>query len=167
MNFTKISLIAVVLGTLVASTGMAASRASKKIGIGMGFLSDPVPSITSYQLKYNLTPMFQLAAAYGKAGENVTSMGANLKAFVIPSWNFSPYVGAGYTHATVKGEFTLGGSDVDSIDEATSVIYASVGIDHQSNIGFNVGVGANFTLTPTELKDALPMVPHFYFGWFF
>jgi opacity protein-like surface antigen len=167
MNFKKSLLLAAIVGLSFSVSAEASSREKKKIGIGAGFLSEPVPSIMSYHLKFNAMKWLQIGGGYGKVGSNLTSYGVNAKAFLMPSWNFTPYVGGGFTYAKVSGDFTINGETVGTLDEKANVIYASAGLDHQSNLGFNIGAGANFIFSPTELKDVLPFVPHVYFAWFF
>ncbi len=148
-----------------AAPSQAASRASKKLGISWAVLGDPVPSVSSWQLKYNLTPMFQIFAAYG--GGIATTYGGGVKAFLIPSWNFSPFIGGAYSMASVSGSFTLNGQSITLSGSEASVVTASFGVDHQADIGFNIGAGINYIFTPTELTDLIKILPHFYFGWVF
>jgi opacity protein-like surface antigen len=138
-----------------------------KIGVGMAFLGDPVPSVSSYQLKYNVSKYLQVLGSYGKAGSLVTSYGAAAKVFLIPAWSLSPYVGAGYGYAKVSGNFTLGSNTIDVPEDSLTSIVASAGIDHQAFIGFNVGAGVNYVIKPSQISDAFSIIPYFHFAWFF
>jgi len=164
MKLLKLLVISAIIFT--GTTSFAASRANKKIGIGIDFAGDPVPSLMSYQIKYNLMPFLQLTGGYGSVG-SVTSYGLSAKAFVLPSWNFSPYVGAGFSRATNASSFSLGGSTVNSPSQSLNVIAVAAGVEHQSNIGFSFGAGINYFITPDTLKNVISMLPHFYLAWFF
>jgi opacity protein-like surface antigen len=161
------------------SSAEAQSRAKNKVGFGVGIISDPVPSILSYQVKYNTAPWLQLMASYGSikaagtvgeggvASGSVTSYGASARAFLLPTWSLSPYVGAGYSFSKISGNFTMGGESINSTQDKLNVIVASAGIDHQAFVGFNIGAGINYVISPAVISDAIQMIPHFYFGWFF
>jgi hypothetical protein len=165
---------------LDSSSAFSKGREMHKWGLGFGILSDPVPSFVSYQLKYNLKPWLQLMGSYGgisssvpgttpgtSISSSVHTFGAAAKVFVIPSWDLSPYVGAAYSYSKVSGAFSLSGSTIDSSSGNLSVIVASVGIDHQAGIGFNIGAGINYVLSPSVLSNVLSMIPNFYMAWFF
>ncbi len=170
------------LGAMVCGNqAQAQSRKANRLGLGLGVLSDPVPTLISYQVKYNLMPWLQLGAGYGSikaaaaldpttgaaVGGGVTSYGASVKAFLLPSWSFSPYVSAGYSMTKIEGAFTLSGKTVDSASDKLNVMVVGGGLDHQAYIGFNIGAGVNMIMSPSDISDVIKMLPHVYFGWFF
>lgn len=162
-----LKLSAAIFCLATASSSYALSRPQKKFGIGYGVISDPAPSLTAYQIKFNLTPALQLDGGYGKVGIYAKSYGISAKYFLISSWNFSPYVNAGYSLTKINGAFTVAGQTVNIPVGNQHVIYAGAGIDHQSNIGFNFGAGFNYFFSPSILKAKLPLLPNLYVGWFF
>ncbi len=168
---------------LVSSASFAQSRGKSRFGLAMGILSDPAPSIIAYQAKLNLTEWLQIHVGYGSitatgsgstvdgvassGSGTVTTMGAGAKIFLLSGGNFSPYVGGGYSLINATGDFAINGQTIATGSGKLSSTYASVGLDHQANIGFNIGAGVHYFFTPTELKTVVKYLPHVYFGWFF
>jgi opacity protein-like surface antigen len=172
------------LALCASQAAWSQSRANNRVGLGLGILSDPVPSLISYQLKYNIVPALQVGVSYGSvsasgssidpntglatgASGGVTTYGVSAKAFLIPSWSLSPYVNAGFARTKIDGSFSIGGSTVSSASGSLNSIVAGVGLDHQAFIGFNIGAGVNYIIAPSEISDAVKILPHVYFGWFF
>ena len=86
-----------VLTTPAASDAAASSRSSKRIGVGIGLITEPFPSLLGYTLAYNLSNKFRVTGGYGSVsatGSNfnldVKTYGLNLKYFPL-DWNFAPF----------------------------------------------------------------------------
>jgi len=173
-----IKIFVVIFITIISVSSFAQGRSKNKLGVAINFVGDPFPSLVSYQLSYNLMHWLRAGVSYGKfnfastdagpdsASGSITSVGVSAKVFVLPSWNLSPFVGAGYSYGKGTGTFTIGGESLNSAENLTTIV-GSVGIDHQSNIGFNIGAGINYFISPTLVTDALTYLPHFYVAWFF
>lgn len=168
-KFVAITTLSLGLAAL-SQTAQAGSRAKKKFGVSFGILSEPVPTLTSYQVKYNVTDWLQFGGSYGamkSGGNGLSAYGVNAKLFLIRSWNLSPYVGGGFSFLKTDGDIEFSGQTIDGSQTSRKVIYASAGIDHQSNMGFNLGAGINYLISPSDIKELLPIVPGAYFGWVF
>lgn len=170
--FKRLSFLTALI--IISGNAFAASRATKKIGLGIGFLSDPFPTVMSYQLKYNATPWLQIMGGYGTistttvtTSAKLTSMGIGAKGFLVPSWNLSPYVSGNMTFAKATGDVTLGDQTISGSSSSRNVYTVGIGVDHQANIGFNFGAGINYVLAPSDIKAVLSTVTHAYVGWFF
>jgi opacity protein-like surface antigen len=179
-KFLKVFVVgAVLLVSPFEANAKGGGRSQNRIGLGVGLLGDPTPSFLGYNLKFNVLPWVQLSANYGNVsasadvgsgatvGGSITSYGASAKAFLIPAWNLSPFVSAGYTLTKIEGSVSLSGSTLDSDEDSLNVITGGVGIDHQANIGFNIGAGVNWIFSPSVITDSLQFLPHVYIGWFF
>jgi len=174
-TITKSILLLSLVATFPVFSKGGASRSMKKIGLSAGIFSPAFPAFSSYGLHFNLTSRIQLAAGYGafnfsdpltpttKIGVTSYGVGAN---FFLLDWSLSPFVGFNYMRTKADGAFTLFGSDFNFSGTRTTM-YASVGIDHQSQIGFNFGLGAHYMIAPSEIKSVLPLVPFLYVGWYF
>lgn len=168
-NFLGITSLLVAVSLFAPSSALAQGRAKNKIGLSFAILGDPFPSLKSYQLAYNITPWARVHANYGSISLGAVSLiayGASAKFFLIPKWNFSPYVGASYSRGSGTGSFTIG-SETISVTQSLNTISGSAGFDHQSNIGFNFGAGINYFLSPTIVTDSLTFLGTFHIGWYF
>jgi hypothetical protein len=162
-------------GFLAAKGGGGGSRNMQKLGVTIGALDQAFPSIASYGLHYNLNSSFRISAGYasfnftplltGLQPVKVTSYGLSAKWFPLMWW-FAPYVGAHYSRTSATGTFEVSGESISSTGSLNSIT-ALLGIDFQAPIGFNFGGGIHYYISPSIIKDALPMVPHVYVGWFF
>lgn len=161
-------LLAVVVGlTGLCDRAEASSRALKKFGLGYGLLSEPSPSATGFSAKYNFKPWLQFAGGYGSIGGVAKTFGASAKGFVIPSWNFSPYVGLSYGITSLSGEFELASKSIGGVD-SLKTLSALFGLDWQTNFGLNLGIDVSYFVSAPELKDAgISVLPGFHIGWFF
>jgi hypothetical protein len=174
----SIRIVSIVLFFAVTSLGFAAegasTRAKNKIGITWGLFDSAFPTIGSWGLHYNLNSSIRLTAGYGSftyapltgiAPVSVKSYGVSAKLFLLKWW-FAPYVGANYSRTSANGTFQVSGESITSSGALNSVM-ADFGLDFQAPIGLNFGFGAHYVLSPTVIKDVLPVVPTFYFGWYF
>jgi hypothetical protein len=158
-----------VLTTVAASDAAASSRSSKRIGVGIGLITEPFPSLLGYTLAYNLSNKFRVTGGYGSVsatGSNfnldVKTYGLNLKYFPL-DWNFAPFFegGASSVSGNVTGTGTVSGLSIAS----TGIFYsAGCGLDWQTGIGFNIGL--SYKLLFGKNADNVA-APGFHLGWFF
>lgn len=165
-----------IYSTSIAKAGMSHGgnpRASRKLGIQAGIQTNPMPSLWSFNLAYNLFSWFQIHGGYGslsmdangsdtsgKVADSVLGGGAKL---FIPGHYFSPYVGVHIARNMIAGgaHFTYG--SVSGAGTFTQT-YASFGFDLQTNRGFNIGTSCEIGVGGVF---AGVIMPGFYLGWFF
>jgi hypothetical protein len=169
----RIRTIGLFLLTLTCLTPLpdasAGPRAAKKLGIGIGLITEPFPSLLGYTLAYNLGDHFRLTGGYGSvsaSGTNfsvdVKTYGLNLKYFPL-SWSFAPFLEAGASSisGTVTGSGTVSGLSLAS----TGLFYsAGGGLDWQTGIGFNLGLSYKVLFGKNASSVA---APGFHLGWYF
>lgn len=168
-----IASILVLLQCLISTPeASASSRASKKIGLSVGLVSSPFPSLVGYNLSFNALNFLRLTAGYGSisVGTNdaLATYTADLKTIAFDAkgflldWNFAPFVCLGYTSVsgTITGTTTAGGT---SLASTGSSIYYGGGLDWQTNIGFNLG----FEYKMATISSNSIGLPGVYFGWYF
>ena len=165
--------LSLVLQTLISSPeANASARATKKIGINVGVITEPFPSVLGYGISYNLAQFLRLGVSYGSISATGTTgavpyaidlktLAFDAKGFLI-DWNFAPFVNLGYStiSGTVSGTGSASGIGITS---AGSSLYYGGGIDWQTYFGFNFGVEYK-SLTIAGKAIGLPGV---YFGWYF
>jgi hypothetical protein len=159
-----LSVIAIAAALMASGSAEASNRTAKRIGLSLGLLGDPFPTLLGYNLNFNLARGMRLVGGYG-AISGTASDGSELKIatmgggvrFFVPSWNFSPVVGASMAKVTFTGTGTLSGFDGNA-----SHIYGTAGFDWQAGNGFNLGFGANFSG-----KTGVGAVPYINLGWYF
>lgn len=161
---------AVIVVTILMSVGLvnsaeASNRTAKRIGLGVGFLSEPMPSLVGYNLSYNLFSQLRLTAGYGSVSAtaglvtvDVTTIAAAAKLFLV-SWGFAPYASVGFSN--ISG--TVSGAGVTSgVPGLGSALTVGGGIDWQTGFGLNLGVDAKYLMLGSGA-----FLPGFYLGWFF
>lgn len=178
-SLTFLTLLTIV--SLSLSTAQAESnRSQKRLGFTVGINNDPHVNIWGINAKYNIFSWLQAYAGYGNAATSVpttvsgvpTTVTASLSAYggglrlYFPNASFSPYVGLGYSLLNASGNVSVFGSNISASGDLSS-IYIPFGLDWQTGIGLNIGLGGAFYLTPTELTSATSVLPSFYIGWFF
>jgi hypothetical protein len=148
------------------------SRSEKKIGVTLGILSDPTPSLWSIEGHFNLTNFLQIHGGYGafnygsgSSEAKTTAYGVGAKVF-LPDWNFSPFAGFSYGRWNVDGNVVFFGKSIP-VDEALNVMTLNAGIDWQTGWGLNLGGGISYVLAPSEIADSLSIIPQFYLGFYF
>jgi len=172
MNRKKLllaGLVVLVQFLLGTPDSQAGNRGSKKIGVGVGLLTEPFPSLIGYTLAYNLNDNLRLTAGYGSisstasnASFDITTIGVDAKYFLL-DWSFTPFISAGVSSitGTVSGTGSTSGISISG----TGVIPAAgFGIDWQSWIGFNLGVDYKIALSSNANHVGIPGI---YFGWYF
>ena len=156
------------LVALIAQPALAGSRDTKKLGLYVGFLAEPIPSVVGFNIGYNLASFVRLSAGYGTI--SLTGTGYEVKAttiageakFMLPDWNFTPFATLGYSNVdmTVTGT----GADTSSLGglgASAGTLTYGFGIDWQTNFGFNLGFSYKMV---SKTGDGLP---GFYLGWYF
>lgn len=155
----------ILIGTPEAS---ASSRATKKIGLSVGILTEPFPSVIGYNLSYNLAKFLRLGVGYGNISltstaytVDVTTIAFDVKGFLL-DWNFAPFLNLGYTNVsgTISGTGSASGLSVTSTGGA---LYYGAGIDWQTYLGFNLGFEYKMFTKNSQTVGA----PGLYLGWYF
>ena len=166
-NILTLLIVAVSMTTTLSTTAHA-NRSAKKIGIGVGLITEPAPSVLGYTLDYNLNDRFRITAGYGNISFTgtsskleLTTIGADVKYFLLP-WTFAPFIsgGASSVTGTLSGTETVSGI---SISETGMVYSGGAGIDWQMGWGLTVGMEYKYLKTKTSSFS----VPGFYFGFHF
>lgn len=149
------------------------SRSAHRVGLTVGLFADPFPNMVGAALRVNVTDYFQLHVGYGNltysspsGSLSTTALGGGGRLF-IPGWSFSPFVGFNYTHWSATGSVTLGTQTINAGSGLPGVMYLTFGLDWQTHFGFNVGGGAHYILSPSQLANALSVSPQLYIGWYF
>jgi hypothetical protein len=162
--------LVLVIGILLSTTpSEASSRASKKLGLSVGILTEPVPSLIGYNLSYNLSNRFRIGLGYGSVSStdpnftvDVKTYGLDAKFFLTNS-NVAPFVGGGASRVigSITGSGSVGGLNLGA---AGTFYAASVGLDWQAGLGFNFGVEYKYLMGSGITASGIPGV---YFGWYF
>ncbi|MEK6577779.1 MAG: hypothetical protein AABZ55_01015 [Bdellovibrionota bacterium] len=162
----------VVLVLLITAAPLAQAetnhRMANKMGVHLGLLGDPFPTLAGINLDYNVCSFARATAGYGSI--SATTVGGELKATTIgagirtfhPEWNFSPVVGLSWANVSVTSTGTLGTLTVGGFGASASHLYATFGLDWQAGSGFNFGAGYNLSL-----KSGVGGLPYINIGWFF
>ncbi len=158
-----------VVSTLLASDSEASSRTSKKVGLSVGILTSPAPTLIGYNLSYNLASRVRMTVGYGSVtasdpnfNVDLKTYGLDVKTFVTQS-NVAPFVGASVSRVigSVTGSGSVGGL---SLTTGGTFYGPSVGFDWQAGIGFNFGIEYKYLMGEGISATGLPGV---YFGWYF
>jgi hypothetical protein len=160
----------------IEAKGGGESRSQNKLGISAGAFSEGFPALFTYGLHYNFFSALRLSVGYGSfsastpldaatVGVKVTSLTGSAKYFPL-NWSFSPYVGFHFTKTSADGNYELLGQNLSASGDVNSYM-VSVGVDHQARVGFNIGAGVHYMLSPSLVTDLITYVPHFYLGWYF
>jgi hypothetical protein len=167
-SFVLAGLLALV--SLVASSeSHASSRSTKRIGLSVGILSEPAPTLIGYNLSYNISKRVRMTLGYGSVSAtdpnftvDVKTYGADLKVFLTDS-NVSFFGGASASRVigSVSGSGSVGGL---SLSAGGTFYGPSVGLDWQAGLGFNFGVEYKYLMGSGITATGLPGV---YFGWYF
>jgi len=154
------------LGSPDASAG---TRSSKRIGLGLGLITEPFPSVLGFNLAYNVMDQLRLTAGYGSINASatgfnvdVTTIGVDAKLFLL-DWSFAPFVSGGFTSVsgTISGTGTTSGIALANTGTAASVGF---GVDWQTWVGFNLGLEYK-TILGSSL--GITGLPGLYLGWYF
>ena len=164
---TAIVVLAVVAMGVFHDTKAQSNRMKHKLGVHLGLIGDPFPTLIGFNVNYNVLDFLRATAGYGSI--SVTSGGGELTATTIglgvrgmvPDWNFTPVVGLSW--ATVSVSVTGGATgDVGGFSGSGSHLYATFGVDWQTGAGFNVGAGYNLSLA-----SGVGGLPYLNLGWYF
>jgi len=163
-----VAAVLIMASGIVAQDAFAQSnRMKNRIGIHIGLLGDPFPTLIGFNANYNVMDWARVTAGYGSL--TVTGTGGDLTAstfgfggrFFVPDWNFSPVVGISW--ATVSVTITGGAiGDVGGFTGSGSHLYATFGFDWQTGMGFSLGAGYNLSL-----KSGVGGLPYVNLGWYF
>jgi len=155
-------------GILVQDALSQSNRMKNQIGFHIGLLGDPFPTLVGFNANYNAMDWVRVTAGYGSISADVT--GGTLKAttfgfgarFFVPDWNFTPVGGISWAtvSVTVSGTGVIG--DVGGFSGSGSHLYATIGFDWQTGMGFSFGGGYN-----VSLKSDVGGLPYINLGWYF
>lgn len=157
---------ALAMGT--ADSSMASSRATKKLGLFVGIVSEPFPSVFGFNAAYNIHPRIRLGAGYGSISAtsaaytvDITTLEASAKFFIL-DWNFAPFVGGGLSSisGTISGTGKTSGLSLTQTGLFPNIGF---GIDWQTYLGFNLG----FDYKMLFANGTTQGLPGFYLGWYF
>jgi len=158
------------VSTVIGGTeAQASSRSAKRLGLSVGILTEPAPTLIGYNLSYNFSNRVRLSLGYGSVSStdpsftvDVKTYGADLKFFVTDS-NVAFFVGGGASRVigSVTGTGSVGGL---SLTAGGTFYGPSVGLDWQAGLGFNFGLEYKYLMGKDITSTGLPGV---YFGWYF
>ena len=148
------------------------SRMKNQLGVHIGLLGDPYPTLIGFNVNYNVMDFLRASAGYGSVSADVTSNGTSGKLSLttigvgvramVPDWNLTPVVGLGWSTVSLSASVDGLTGDVAGFKESTSHLYAAFGLDWQTGGGFNIGAGYNMSF-----KSEIPGVPYLNLGWYF
>lgn len=167
-----------VVAVLVFASGMfvqnalsQSNRMKHQIGVHVGLLGDPYPTLVGFNANYNAMDWLRATAGFGQISADVSDVSgtATFKAttfgfgarFFVPDWSFSPVGGISWATVSVTVTGTALG-DVAGFSGSGSHLYATIGFDWQTGMGFSLGGGYNMSF-----KSAVPGVPYINLGWYF
>ncbi len=165
----KLVTFACALAVLASSSAaLAGNRSLNKLGVTVGLLGDPYPTVIGYNANWNVLPFMRLVAGYGSI--SASTNGGELKATTMAGgvrlmkseWNFSPVVGLSYGKVDVTTTGSVGTTTVGGFSGSATHSYWTAGFDWQASGGFNFGFGVN-----GSLKSGIGSVPFINLGWFF
>jgi hypothetical protein len=137
------------------------NRMNKKIGVSVGIVGDPYPSIFGVNGSYNLTDFVRASLGYGEVeifGNSLKTIGLGATAFV-PGWSLTPTFGMHYSNITAEGDGEL---EIQGYKGSGNLAYTSLGFDWQAHNGFNISSGYNIPITGRGDGNVYASA-----GWFF
>jgi len=163
-----VAVLLIASGILAQDATAQSNRMKNRIGLHLGLLGDPFPTLIGFNADYNVMDWMRATAGYGSIKADVT--GGSLTAttfgvgarFFVPDWNFTPVGGISWATVSVKVEGTGVLGDVGGFSGSGSHLYGTVGFDWQTGMGFSLGAGYNFSL-----KSGVGGLPYINLGWFF
>jgi hypothetical protein len=173
MSFLSVMSVGALAQGVSQGTAPTENRSSKRMGVYVGVLGDPHPTLAGVNLAYNLSPMMRASVGYGKVTvssaaisitddgisgssteESMTTLGAAMK-FLVPGMNLSPSATVGYSHIALSDNLIIE-------DYKANNFYLGLGADWQGESGLNLGAGMNLSM-----NGAAPSAPYFNLGYFF
>ncbi len=162
-------LVAILIIGIVGETAEAQSnRSKKKLGVHIGLLGDPFPTLIGGNVNYNVTDWARATVGYGSVtatvgtGELTASTFGFGGRFMVPDWNLTPVVGISWATVSVTASAPGLVGDVGGFSGSGSHLYATFGFDWQTGAGFNVGAGYNLSL-----QSGVGGLPYVNLGWYF
>lgn len=156
------------IGVIGENVQAQSNRSQKKLGLHIGLLGDPFPTLIGGNVNYNVMDWVRATVGYGSVTATVGSgeltastFGAGAR-FMVPDWNFSPVVGISWATVSVTASDPTLVGDVGGFSASASHMYATFGIDWQTGGGFNLGAGYNLSL-----KSGVGGLPYVNLGWYF
>lgn len=119
-----------------------AVRANHPLGAYFTLWGDPFPALWGVNIAYNVYDFIRLDAGLGTdSSSNITAttFGVGAKAFV-PKWTLSPVVGLNWSIDNINNGANI---DIRGIRHGGNRLYGSIGLDWQTALGVNLGIGFN------------------------
>jgi hypothetical protein len=172
MNKKLVSMVGIALVLIAVVAGPdahAGSRASKKLGLGVGLITEPFPSLFGFNVSYNVMNHLRLTGGYGSISASSAGYSMDVKTyaldakFFILDWAFAPFVSLGYSlvSGTVTGTGSASGISLAGTGGSANF---GIGVDWQTWVGFNFGLEYK-SLIGTSVGSV--GAPGAYIGWFF
>ncbi len=158
--------VVLLAGTLVQDLQAQSNRMKNQLGIHIGFLGDPFPTLLGGNVNYNIADMLRVSAGYGRyptwifGDLTVSTLGAGIRVMV-PDWNLSPVVGFSVASVTVISESGVFRDFFGYTGGTWDHVYLTLGFDWQTRGGFNLGAGYNHSLKVGAGR------PYVNLGWYF
>jgi hypothetical protein len=125
---------------VAAGESEGAVRANHPIGAYLSLWGDPFPALWGINAAYNVYDFFRLNAGVGTDSTDritATTFGVGGKLFV-PGWALSPTVGLNWSIDNLSQNNTV---DIRGLRHGGNRLYGNVGLDWQTTIGLNLGIG--------------------------
>ncbi len=178
MGMEQIGKITVAIALLFASVTWGAApvtetvdaslsnRMKHRSGAYVGLLGDPFPTVIGVNLAYNVADFMRATAGFGKVSASIgtsttsaTTIGAGAR-FMVPGWDISPTAGLSFAYVAVSSDG--GGSvSVQNFTDSGAHLYGTLGVDWQTEGGFNLGLGYNFSF-----KSGVGGMPYVNLGYY-
>ncbi|NDG85559.1 MAG: hypothetical protein EBX52_11075 [Proteobacteria bacterium] len=161
--------VLVLIALFAGTVAQAGSRASKKLGLGIGLVTEPFPSVLGFNASYNFMNQLRLTAGYGSISATGAGYNMDVKTYALDAklflldWSFAPFVSLGYSivSGTVAGNGTTSGISLAGTGSSANF---GLGVDWQTWVGFNFGLEYK-SLIGTSVGSV--GAPGIYLGWFF
>ncbi len=162
--------LAVVLASLAPpAAGAEDLRHGNRLGVSVGLIADPVPSIISTEISYDLAPSWRVHGSLGGGiapgflgAASWASYGAGVRFLALPQKPISPFVGASATYSSIEYDMLW-----VSTTESTWTGVATAGFDWQTRAGFNLALGGSVLLKPSDSPFKPTVLPNLRLGWLF
>ncbi|MBL7716266.1 MAG: hypothetical protein JNL01_12445 [Bdellovibrionales bacterium] len=169
MKKMQLALLSLALVSTFAfsSSANAGNRSAHKMGISVGLLTDPFPSMYGGTFNYNITEWLRGRVGIGfvSLSDSTLQLSATTISgeamLSIPDWGFSPVATIGFSNVsmTITGTGSLSG--VGGLTGSGSALHGGFGFDWQTSGGFNLGLAYKILF---QTGDGAPGI---YLGWYF
>jgi hypothetical protein len=153
----------------ISENANASSRGMKKIGLNVGLITEPLPSLIGYGFAYNVSNKVRLGFGYGTISSsdssftiNVKTVGLDAKYFITNS-NLALFLCGGASHisGSISGSGSIAGL---SLSKVGNFFTTGAGLDWQSDRGLNLGIEYKLLFGSGISGSG---APGGYIGWYF